>query len=145
MTIPLVEKVARAIATEEIESGTLLFVGEQLNDSKEQLIEDYTPEYLKHAQAAISVVYDWQDISTAPRNGDEFLAFGSYIYEGDVEPTTYISIAEYSGNEKFPWRDDEGLHPYGFFSHWLPLPPGPKTEAFAISYPHDTNHTTPQK
>jgi len=67
----------------------------------------------------------WQDIETAPRNGDEFLAYGAYLYDGDFALTEYMRVANYSGNPEWPWEDDEGQHPVNFYSHWQPLPEPP--------------------
>lgn len=65
---------------------------------------------------------EWQPIETAPRDvNTEFLAFGHYWYPDDKAPTTYQRIAWYSGDENYPWEDDEGRHPPGFYSHWQPM------------------------
>lgn len=69
---------------------------------------------------------EWQPIETAPRDGTEFLAFGSYLYEGDKTETIYYRTACWSGDENWPWEDEEGKHPHGFFSHWRPLTPPSK-------------------
>ena len=68
---------------------------------------------------------NWQPIETAPKDGSPFLAFGSYVYEGDTAPTIYMGVAEYSDEPNWPWRDAEGLHRETFYSHWMPLPAAP--------------------
>ena len=68
----------------------------------------------------------WRDISTAPRDGTEFLAYGSYVYPGDTAKTEYFSLVEYDASDpEYPWHwhDFEGYHPEGAFSHWKPLVP----------------------
>lgn len=70
----------------------------------------------------------WQDIETAPRDGTEFLAYGCYIYPGDSGPTEYRKIAAYSGNEEWPWEDDDGQSRAEVFTHWQPLPDPPDPE-----------------
>ena len=68
----------------------------------------------------------WQPMETAPKDGCDFLAYGSYLYHGDAHATEYTRVACYDGDDRdFPWWDEEGGHPNGFFSHWYPLPPAP--------------------
>lgn len=67
---------------------------------------------------------EWKTIDSAPK-GERFLAYGSYLYEGDTELTEYMEVAEYSGDDEFPWEDAEGLHVPEFFSYWQPLPEPP--------------------
>ncbi len=76
----------------------------------------------------------WQPIETAPRDGTEFLAFGSYFYPGDKDATVYCSIV--SRNGEF-WNDWEGDHPDGFFSHWTPLPSPPKINHIEVGQSHE--------
>lgn len=71
---------------------------------------------------------EWRPIESAPRDGTRFLAFGSFVYEGDSSPTEYQEVAAYSGDEDWPWEDAEGLHHHEFFSHWQPLPSPPEAE-----------------
>jgi hypothetical protein len=77
--------------------------------------------------AAIDAAYPgWQPISTAPKDG-EFLAYGCFTEQNGSKVET-IRVAEYSGDKKWPWETDEGLHHPDFFSHWMPLPTPPETE-----------------
>jgi hypothetical protein len=68
---------------------------------------------------------EWQPIETAPKRSD-FLAYGSYLYPGDTEETTYIMIAALTGVRDWPFETSEGQHPANFFTHWMPLPDPPK-------------------
>lgn len=68
----------------------------------------------------------WQPIETAPRDGENFLGYGSYIHHGDASVTEYCVIASYNTlSPDLPWVDDEGSHPYEFLTHWMPLPQPP--------------------
>lgn len=68
---------------------------------------------------------DWRPISDAPRDGSRFLAYGSYTYPDDAEPTEYCEVACYSGDDEWPWEDAEGLHRIEFFSHFAEIPTFP--------------------
>ena len=63
----------------------------------------------------------WRDMDSAPMDGTQFLAWGSYDYPGDISPTEYTSIVEARDNEEFPWRDVDGDNQPGVFTKWLPL------------------------
>lgn len=77
------------------------------------------------AERALEEANDGRPIETAPAQG-EFLAYGSYLYEGDKHPTKYMMIAERSQSKEYPWERCEGLHSPSFFSRWRPLPSPPK-------------------
>lgn len=68
----------------------------------------------------------WMPIETAPM-GEEFLAFGSYLYEGDSAPTVYMMLVDRTGKDAYPFASSEGLHVKGFFSHWQRRPEPPTT------------------
>jgi hypothetical protein len=68
---------------------------------------------------------EWQPIETAPRDGNDFLACGSYLYPGDKSVTWYMDIVGYSGDPDWPWESDEGKCKPDSYSHWMPLPPAP--------------------
>lgn len=76
-------------------------------------------------RAYLDAADDWRPIETAPAQG-EFLAYGSYLYEGDKHLTKYMMIAERSQSKEYPWESCEGLHAPSFFSRWRPLPSTPK-------------------
>lgn len=69
----------------------------------------------------------WQDITTAPRSG-LFLAYGSYAHPNSIKtkPTEYMTVAEMTNDDQWPFRTEEGMHQSSFFSHWQPLPCPPK-------------------
>ena len=75
--------------------------------------------------AYLDVADGWRPMETAPAQG-EFLAYGSYLYEGDKHLTKYMMIAERSQSKEYPWESCEGLHSPSFFSRWRPLPSPPK-------------------
>lgn len=68
---------------------------------------------------------EWQPIETAPRDGTEFLAYGSYLYPDDKAVTEYIEIVEWSGHDGWPWLSGSEMHAPGVYSHWMPLPSPP--------------------
>lgn len=76
----------------------------------------------------------WLEIGTAPQKG-EFLAYGSYVYPGDKSATEYMVIAERTGLSDWPWETAEGMHPYGFLSHWTPLPTRPNHPSDRARHP----------
>ena len=66
---------------------------------------------------------EWQDISTAPKDGTRILTWGCLHDDGDADmgETPFMTISEYGS--------------YGWYSHefgghqpdmWMPLPPPPK-------------------
>lgn len=69
--------------------------------------------------------HGWLLIETAPKDGSKFLAFGSYVYEGDSVPTTYIEIISYSGDSGWPWSNGQERARGDVFTHWQPLPKPP--------------------
>lgn len=66
----------------------------------------------------------WLPIETAPRDGDQFLAYG---------PELGWQVVDYDPSEKHPdwvWAVMDGAtyHRDGF-THWMPLPDPPETVA----------------
>ena len=65
---------------------------------------------------------EWQDISTAPKDGNEFLAI-------DAE-TGFAQVVDYSprtNDDTFVWAVSDGsTYREDAFSHWMPLPPPPE-------------------
>lgn len=59
----------------------------------------------------------WHLIETAPKDR-EILGFGSYLYPGDKDRTTYRMLIEW---DRDSWCSYEGNHADGFFTHWQEL------------------------
>jgi hypothetical protein len=74
---------------------------------------------------------EWRPIDTAPRDGTPFIGYGSYLYQGDAHVTSYTKIVEYSGDEDWPWLDDDSKNKLDSYSHWRTLPSPPETEGKA--------------
>lgn len=65
----MIERVARALARQHYIT-LMIQVGSDVLPSDLQYREDhYWPDYISAAEEVISVFYDWQDISTAPKDG----------------------------------------------------------------------------
>lgn len=67
----------------------------------------------------------WLPIETAPRDGTQFIGYGSYHYPDGKRPTGYILMVSYSGDDQWPWYDADGKSAPGVYSHWMPLPSPP--------------------
>lgn len=72
---------------------------------------------------------DWQPIETAPRDGTEILVFGKW--DGEVNDFTPIpadaGVARWTGGAWCAvWTDCYSVTCNA--THWMPLPPPPKTE-----------------
>lgn len=65
----------------------------------------------------------WRPISTAPRDGTEFLGYGSYVYHGDKDPTEYFELVYYrlNGDDEYPWSNGMSALRTDQLSHWQPL------------------------
>jgi hypothetical protein len=61
---------------------------------------------------------DWQDISTAPRDGTYVLLASE---NGDIGVGYYFN--NQSGSPRWRWQGEE---PYCALTHWMPLPAPPK-------------------
>jgi hypothetical protein len=80
----------------------------------------------------------WQDISTAPRDGSWVRLRGGamqYCWEGDTDPpevigqwTTYQDGGQTEGNWQFAWYDAGFLGMYEDPTHWMPLPDAPEVK-----------------
>ena len=77
----------------------------------------------------------WQPIKDHPRDDEEYIGYGWYLYTGDKGITEYYETFTCSSNKKFPWITNEGAHPVGYFTHYKllkrpsdvevePTPPG---------------------
>ncbi len=68
----------------------------------------------------------WQPIETAPKDGTEFIGFGTYP-DHDETPVEYMHVAHFSGDYEHPWEINDGdfVSPC-YFTHWMPLPEPPK-------------------
>jgi hypothetical protein len=66
----------------------------------------------------------WQARDTAPKDGSDFLAY----HADDGYSGEWYVILSYDpqGYMDFKWQSDEGYHPIGFFTHWMPLPEPPE-------------------
>ncbi len=88
------------------------------------------------AQAADSVTTpadgaNWQDISTAPKDGTRFVAVGNNY--GLYSETQHTCIAQWSRGcwmEVSEWNDASELK---YLTHWMPLPPLPGSAASATA------------
>ncbi|WP_138476181.1 DUF551 domain-containing protein [Dyadobacter bucti] len=67
---------------------------------------------------------NWQDISTAPRDGTEILALQ------DLPTNIYMVVSwdDSSVDENMRWASIDGVYHKDLFTHWQPLP-APPTEA----------------
>lgn len=63
----------------------------------------------------------WQDISTAPKDGSEFLGFGNCGIWMTVWRWRVIGGTESEGN----WCEVGSNGALRFLTHWMPLPPAP--------------------
>jgi hypothetical protein len=66
---------------------------------------------------------DWKPFDTAPEDGSEILAYGFYIYPGDVDRTEYWYIISYDPTDEiYPWYSTcEERFKIDFFHSWAPL------------------------
>lgn len=76
---------------------------------------------------------EWQDISTAPRDGTSILVYGKTEKTFAGEPYMGVRFCNDCGSWLEPnvggrdcedWLD--GSVPYGELTHWMPLPEPPK-------------------
>ena len=96
------------------------------------------PEPTPPAQAADSVLEDagganWQDISTAPKDGTRFVAVGNNY--GLYSETQHTCIAQWFRGcwmEVSDWNEASELK---YLTHWMPLPPLPCSAARAAPQP----------
>ena len=92
------------------------------------------------AQAADSVLEDagganWQDISTAPKDGTRFVAVGNNY--GLYSETQHVCIAQWFRGcwmEASDWNETSELK---YLTHWMPLPPLPGNAARKQGANHD--------
>ena len=86
------------------------------------------------AQAADSVLEDaggadWQDISTAPKDGTRFVAVGqNYGLDSEAQHTC---IAQWLAGCWVEVSDWNGASKLKYLTHWMPLPPLPCSAARA--------------
>ena len=92
------------------------------------------------AKAADSVLEDagganWQDISTAPKDGTRFVAVGNNY--GLYSETQHVCIAQWFRGcwmEASDWNETSELK---YLTHWMPLPPLPGNAARKQGVNHD--------
>ena len=92
------------------------------------------------AQAADSVLEDagganWQDISTAPKDGTRFVAVGNnYGLYSEGQHTCIAQWFRGCWMEVSEWNEDSELK---YLTHWMPLPPLPGSAARKQGANHD--------
>ena len=68
----------------------------------------------------------WQDISTAPKDGTSILAYDpGHGRAPDELPVVIVSWL--GADSDFPWLENSGMQSFGAttLTHWMPLPPAP--------------------
>lgn len=83
---------------------------------------------------------EWQDMSTAPKDGSEFLSCGGINCNGKAQPTKWLSPGPYTtengknavGQRRYQWPDGFYWAGYDGFvgpvtpALWMPMPEVPK-------------------
>ncbi len=80
--------------------------------------------------------HGWRDISSAPKDGSDFLAFARWR-EQDCSFVAFYSVVCFEPSEEgsdYCWRDGDEARHKSVYSYWLPfddlpLPPPPEEEA----------------
>jgi hypothetical protein len=83
-------------------------------------LEDY-PRLLAE-RARMDAVEGWQDIASAPRDGDSFLACTATHADGCHE---VIWWDDKPTDPTFPWGSEGANFHKNRFTHWMPLPKAP--------------------
>lgn len=86
--------------------------------------EEISSDASRHSPGA-AIMTAWRDISTAPKDGTRILLTAPY---GDV-PGNWIGVGAFYCAA---WRDDRTYVLFGP-THWMPLPPPPKSPTAPIS------------
>ena len=89
------------------------------------------PQPSPAAQPAPAGGANWQDISTAPKDGTRFVAVGNNY--GLYSETQHTCIAQWFRGcwmEVSEWNEDSELK---YLTHWMPLPPLPGSAASATA------------
>lgn len=101
----LIERVARAMYDRSVLRGA---------------DRDIPMMYHDLAQAALDAAFEWQPISTAPRDGSHILVFWGRPVVAFYEKGEWYHVPEYGRTGTY--RHVGGWPP----QHWLPLPPAPE-------------------
>jgi hypothetical protein len=117
-----------------------------LGDANCRLVGSVAPQPSPTAQAADSVLEDagganWQDISTAPKDGTQFVAVGNNY--GLYSETQHVCIAQWFRGrwmEVSEWNEDSELK---YLTHWMPLLPLPGSAARKQGGQQGANHDNP--
>lgn len=65
----------------------------------------------------------WQDISTAPKDGTPILVFVRTDEGAEMQ-----QVAVHDGDRLYPWAVSDGSSYHrDLFTHWMPLPPPPRS------------------
>ena len=77
-------------------------------------------------------MFEWHDISTAPRDGTEFLAIGELgamvIASFQLDPTQEQSRSHRKRVFVESFRGEVLYDPTAWATHWMPLPDPPKAQ-----------------
>lgn len=124
-----VERVARAIAKEMLRSDQPISC-ESFNGVKNSYAGNHWGEYAEQAKAAIAAATEWQDISTAPKDGTVILVNNTgdgYRTEDEV-----IGSAKWSTlfKKEGAWSSNACCDGVSYYTptHWMPLPPAPPAQ-----------------
>lgn len=69
-------------------------------------------------------VMEWQDISTAPRDGTDLLVANSRVFGGHM---TVVSFYEEDDGRQFWLSQEMESYQIDTFTHWMPLPTPPSS------------------
>jgi hypothetical protein len=69
----------------------------------------------------------WQDISTAPKDGRSILAYDAG-YGRTAGELAVVIVSWLGTDEDYPWLESSGMQAFapGVLTHWMPLPPAPE-------------------
>lgn len=72
----------------------------------------------------------WQDISTAPKDGTAILAYDAGHGHTSGELAVVI-VSWLAADADFPWIENSGMQSFGanILTHWMPLPPAPEAQS----------------
>lgn len=71
----------------------------------------------------------WQDISTAPKDGTRILVYGEDVILSCVYGPFFWEAGAPQGTEQLGWIQFDGqLGPDVYPTHWMPLPPAPEAK-----------------
>ena len=127
------EEVVAWLSTDSIGERYLCFTKPKDTDPARPLVfGDTTPQ---PTQAQAGAVPNWQDISTAPKDGTRFVAVGQNY--GLYSETQHTCIAQWLAGCWVEVSDWNGASKLKYLTHWMPLPPLPCSAARKQGEPHD--------